>query len=646
VVSWRPKTNIATLAAKFLEAVHTGDFGTAQVQELLLPDVALEMVSSRVPPALRLFKARVDTIETHGSDAEAYFTLVRPWNRASAQPANLSAAFQGAANQRGAIHFVHVNQQWRVRRLTFPLGKEGIGPVIEFETKQEARERLAAEAATRRSREFDALQPVDLQQFAASWRVDLEVQNRPVREVLRPLLPSGFERLIGDQSPGWNQPVSLQLRGASRWQAIEGVCREVGMYPDYEGPPGFALHSGTRFWPTCFAGPFLVETVGVKEYVPHATGTLTLRCRIPELPPAASLWLEAAQWPRTSPLISALSAGTSPPGNSPSLVRFRALQVVGPEGQDLLDNEDLADVQPTRVLSSAGLWQSSLYSQDIPLKNLFAPLRKIARVRGQVHLTLPTRMGVLRFSPLVPGATQQGEGARLTLRPAPSGTVQSPVILEFDAEGLNERLVTWIAFDRDNTAFESGHLLVPPSGRVLIQLPQGPAAMAFKAVVAQEELAYDFEMRDLPLIQRQPVQLEPALFPGQEAPVSIKIVSFTPAVGPPSQGTPSAALRIPGRIDYQLVNHCQKAVVKVRLKLTYLDASGRLLKETSSTLRRRAVSYDGRLDVLLPAKESPLAERGFSQPPLLMDPGLPADTKRISATVIHVGFADGTTWTH
>jgi hypothetical protein len=254
-------------------------------------------------------------------------------------------------------------------------------------------------------------------------------------------------------------------------------------------------------------------------------------------------------------------------------------------------------------------------------------------------------MAVLRFSPLQLGATQQGEGVRLTLRPESSGTLHSTLVaLEFDAQGLNERLVAWIALDRDNTAFDSGHLLVPPSGQVRIQLPQKPAAMVFKAFVAQEELAYDFEMRDIPLTQRQPEQLEPAVFPGQKAPVSVKIRRFTPAVGPLSQGTTSAVPRIPGHIDYELVNHCQKAVVKMQLKLTYLDASGRVLRETSRTLRRRAVSYDGRLDVLSPAKDNPFGEHGSFLPTLPLDPNSPADTKGVAITVMQVGFADGTAW--
>jgi hypothetical protein len=82
-------------------------------------------------------------------------------------------------------------------------------------------------------------------------------------------------------------------------------------------------------------------------------------------------------------------------------------------------------------------------------------------------------------------------------------------------------------------------------------------------------------------------------------------------------------------------NHCQKDVEGLTLRLAYLDASGRTLKEA----RHHVAAYDehaDRLQTLVAGYES-----GFVTLP---DAEIPEKTERITAALTAVEFADGTTW--
>ena len=108
----------------------------------------------------------------------------------------------------------------------------------------------------------------------------------------------------------YKRPVTLNLQKVSRFEAIEEVCRQVGVSPSYDAR-GITFATGKRPYPVAVSGPFLLVVSQVDEYQPNAAGSLMLDIHTTPMPPR----------------IAALFA-TMP-------VFVSGLQVRGPAGEDL-----------------------------------------------------------------------------------------------------------------------------------------------------------------------------------------------------------------------------------------------------------------------------------------------------------------------
>jgi hypothetical protein len=319
------------------------------------------------------------------------------------------------------------------------------------------------------------------------------------------------------------------------------------------------------------------------------------------------------------------------------------VQITGPTGQDLYhaaNQPHYPVAKKTDFFLTAPQKYDETYS--LPLRNLLADVDVLAEVKGRITVVLPTRVDLLRFDTLVPGTVREAGGIVLTFRQAsekptaptaPTGAGAPRLGLEFDCQGVDGRGLWWVAYDRAGSITGWSAEARPRSGPLRLEVPPETAAVAFK-VYMTEEVAYEFRLRDVPF-GRSPRQFEPARFPGHAAPVSVEVQNIYRPSGKPVPAPAAGAGPVVGLIRLLVRNHSQKDVEKVIMKFTYLDATGRPLKEA---VHIRATVSPGQSHLELVVK-------GQSQAQVqLPDKELPEETRSISVELLGVGFADGTAW--
>jgi hypothetical protein len=593
---------------------------------------------------------QVDIPTVAGDKAEAHFTLLyveEPVSVMSLQgPAGQAAQTQSrvlarqADGQQGILHIKRIDRQWRVSGLTFPVKADGTGPNASFHPVAEQSAYLSA--ATRQAvQSFQSLTAVDARRFDKGWQVNLAVQDRPAREVLLGLvkelglaLPSyppqaldGLAKelrvaLLSDIRPAaLGRPVSVKLAGKSRLEAIEEVCRQVGIYPQFRLNQLLVVPR-PRPWPAAFAGPFLVEIEELKEFPPDPIGTLKLNCFAAGLPvPVADLLRSHGPGLLT---IQAITAGSQDLYHADNQPYYKPTLKIGP------------------VLDGTPAYQQIWF---VPLKNLFRDLDTIPLLRGRVRVPLPGRMDEFRFEPLRAGVTRKAGEASWTLRKVESylptdakaaASVQSS--LEFTSQGVDSGPLYWMAFDGSGNPLRWGQEKALRSGSLRLLVPVESVGVVLKVFATGESIDYAFELRDIPLKQRAPRQIEPARFPGQQAPVTVEVVNSAPAgagLSMPAVPAPPTVKTFPG-ITLKITNHSQKAVEKIHLTLTYFDADGRALKEVRHTAVNSFLDYSSRLAVLVAPRSSAMLR--------LQSAERPEGTKTVAAHVTAVMFGDAAVW--
>jgi hypothetical protein len=411
-------------AERFLTALQGDDRAT--VDSLLLPEARPPGLALR--PELSLLRlpfvrAQVNGGTVRGDTADVPFTLhftpeARPIHLPGLPPGQAQLGdvvnlyrqmSQKVDGQTGSVRLQRVDGRWRVAGLRPPGSAAELGLVTPP---------TGPKPPPPGAKELEELTAVDPRAFAASWQTDLDVRDRPAGEVLERLARElglvdveaqnrqarqTVQALTGKPAPEVLFPepegaaarqgrVTVRRRSCSRWEAVEDVCRRAGLYPQYTGAAVRYL-PGTRPWPAAFAGPFRVQVEDVREFAPSATGTLRLRCAAAGLP---------------APVLALLRA------EGPAL---RVTHINAADGRDLYraDVEAAYHPPPPRAAAPA---PGSLYEEphSVPLKNLVRDLDTLHEVRGQVRVVLPTRVARLRFPRLVPGAAQEDQGVRATLR--------------------------------------------------------------------------------------------------------------------------------------------------------------------------------------------------------------------------------------
>jgi hypothetical protein len=178
-----------------------------------------------------------------------------------------------------------------------------------------------------------------------------------------------------------------------------------------------------------------------------------------------------------------------------------------------------------------------------------------------------------------------------------------------------------MAYDPSGKAVHFGDTTLPRDGPQRLDMPLGVESLVLKVIGGKgTKVGYDFEIRDIPLKQRPPLHLEPARFPGKDAPASVKVLE-------PGITT--------GRVQLQIGNDCQKDIEKVSLKLTYRDAADKVLREVERTAPESVAGN---------ASPRLLVAAGSNAPLVLIFPPAPAGAVRLEARVTGVEFIDATAW--
>jgi hypothetical protein len=463
----------------------------------------------------------------------------------------------------------------------------------------------------------EALAPIDRERFEATWKVDLDVKGRPAGEVLKELAEAMGVRLVTTpaQDRALARPITLQLRGRSRRELAEEVCRRVGVYPGFEEQFGagklvatMVLRPGPRPHPVAFAGPFTVEVTEVAEYIPHATGRLTLQVSAANLP---------------QPVAKLIGFGRD----------GKVLAITGVtdgRGRDLADAPGDPQLRSGRIVSDG-------YDRtvDLPLKNLLRDVTAVKAVRGTVRVSLPSQVDSLRFDSPVSGAVVKVGAieAKLTRFHKSHMTVNNTrypnASLQLEYKGIAPDRVRALAYDSQKKLIavsSSGWSGTDTGGTGEFTVQGDPAVVVLKVISAIEHAEYEFALDEIPLpgAAGMPEKLVPATFPGHPAPVTLEFVRI-------------ASAQFPAKAQFRVVNHSDKDVRLIDVKLVYLDSTGRAVKDWPSVKHTPSSSADQKGPALVVRKKATAVIE-------VDTPFLPETARTVRATPNQVVFSDATEW--
>lgn len=480
----------------------------------------------------------------------------------------------------------------------------------EAETRSEAEE--GAEAAAT----FEAIEAVDPATFRDTFLVDLALDGRPAGAAIAELAaPLGLQ-LDPSAAPNdaLDQPVTMTAEGITRLEAIERVCRAVGLYATYGSPPGDEFVwgfegdavtpvPGPRPWPVTFAGPLLIEVLGV-DVEPTGIGTLRLRVLGLGLP-AATVELLTADLFRTL-------------DDEPVVIR----SVAGPGGEELLQQDAFPGFGGFTE-SPSGVYETEV---TVRLANLLRSVTAIAEVRGRATIPVPTKVLMLRFDPIRPGAVQEAGGLKATLRGdgpgVPNIRIERPEGAEDDMGWI--RRIFLLGRDRDGNPLESDIGGGGGDGRMYDAMPlfQGePASIDLKVASEVEEDSSEFRLGPIPLkdFARMPEAMASLDYAGHDAPVSAEFVGFLDDQQAFGNNRP---------YTYRLINHSNKDVRSFQGAAIFYDAGGKRLADSP-------INFSA--DPLLVAKHDTKEQREFGF-------NVPREAATAELSIHQVAFTDGKEW--
>ncbi len=464
----------------------------------------------------------------------------------------------------------------------------------------------------------EALAPIDRAAFERTWKTDLEVKGRPAGDVLKELTGATGVQVAPTpaQARALARPVTLELRGRSQSELIEEVCRQAGLYPVWaeqftptKRVEKLELRPGPRPYPVGFAGPFAVEVESVNEYVPHATGLITFRVRGPALPPVVLRMMREL---------------------GPGRNAFVITRMASAAGSDLSDAPDGPSMK-------AGFLQQDRYDRELefPLKNLLRDVTAVTTLRGVVRVPLPSKVDSLRFESPAPGAVAKFGTVEVKMigfnksQTTFNGKAYPNASIRLEYKGVRPDRVRLLAYDAEKkliavSATESSGIDMGGTGAFSVQ--GDPAAFVVKVISAVEYVEYGFALDGLPLpgAAGMPEKLVPVNFTGHDTPVSVEFVRIT-------------SPRFPAKAQFRVVNHADKDVRFVGLKLTYLSSSGKVVGEWPHA------SYSG--PTPQDRKEPRFVVTRNATALVEMDtPFLPDGAQSIRTELNKVVFSDATEW--
>lgn len=463
----------------------------------------------------------------------------------------------------------------------------------------------------------EALAPMDRPAFKATWQAHLDVKGKPAGEVLKELAAALGTKVEATpvQDKALARPITVQLKGRSRRELVEEVCRRVGMYPEWgekfggdnKPVPTLSLKPAPQPLPVAYAGPFVVEVQELAEFPPHATGQLTFRVSAAGLPPVVAKMMGSG-------LAADVVAVTQVTDN-----RGRDLSDLGPNGLGLAFGQVRAD----------GYDRTS----ELPLKNLLRDATEVKSVRGRVRVRLPSKVDSVRFDMPKAGAVGKAGSVEVKLATYHAGEEgfdakkkYPTASLRLAYKGVHPDRVRLVAYDADQKLIavsSSGYSGSADGGESDFTVRGHPAALVAK-VISAEPVDYEFAFADLPLTAaaKMPEKLTPATFPGHDRPVTFEFVRVVSA-------------NFPSKVQFRVVNHADKDVRSADLKLFYLDAKGGQVGEWPHQTQRGSDQKGPR--VLVGKQATAVVETDA--------PFFPAGAQAVRAEVAKVVFADAQEWT-
>jgi hypothetical protein len=463
---------------------------------------------------------------------------------------------------------------------------------------------------------IEALKPFDRAAFDATWKGDLAVAGKPAATVLRELARAfDFElATTPEQEKALAGAITVKLDGASRYERLDAISRQAGFYPVHADPfarlgskASVSLKQLPRTYPAAFAGPFLVEVVEVREYVPHASGELELRVVGSGLPPTVSRALDRD----TSPLV--------------------VTQVVDAMGRDLHDRSR-RDMGGKMWKMVEGGWDRPF---SVPLKNLLRDVTAIKTLRGKLRVPLPSRVENLRFEPPRAGAVLKAGAVEVKLTRFNqtqmnfNGKKYPQQSFSLSVKGAGPDQLKVIAYDAGKKlrgVSRQGYGGSDREGHAEFTIQGEPVAALVVKIVANEPAEYEFHLDDMPLASaaQMPEKLAPATFAGHDAPMSVEFVRTM------KDGFLTKA-------QLRITNHADKAIRSLNLKLDYHDAAGKRVGGWNNVEHSAQAKPQQKDLPLVVAKNATATVE-------VQAPFLPAGASTIKAVATRVTFADATEW--
>jgi hypothetical protein len=291
----------------------------------------------------------------------------------------------------------------------------------------------------------------------------------------------------------------------------------------------------------------------------------------------------------------------------------------------------------------------------LPLKNLLRDVTAIGSCRGKAAVKLPAKVEVVRFEKPKSGATGKAGTATVTVKKADTreqtstfnGQTRKSLVQNFEIEvkGAPQQRVFVAAYDAQQ------RLLGPSPFGMAMRSSFGDvstvhyavageaAVLAVKVITDAQDAAYEFSLDNIPLQHagEMPVQLEPAKFPGHDAPVTVELLQIRQEGGFP-------------KMRMRATNHSDKDIRALEMKIIYPGYNGKMTEVPAAYKPRLADPVwdltEGRHLAKWDANPMPVAvARQASaefEPTSWSNP--PKEVKGTTIRLERVEFTDGSEW--
>lgn len=523
----------------------------------------------------------------------------------------------------------------------------------------------------KRMRSLAAIESLSASQFEAAWRIDLCVDQQPARELVDRLAAEMGLRIANaaEHSKALDAPVTLQLRDVSRLQAMESVCSQIGLYPDYRRPfeavsggvfagmaeamstvagrpetraeapkpealaaeavslPALILRTGTRPIPLAFAGPFVLEVAQLLEFPPDGTGTLQMCVFSGGVPASLSTY-----WDKTNRI------PTDFRGTPLSLGKWQEL-----DGRDVVVKGESSWTGPTSAILPGLTTQVELWHLVRDVKTI--------RVGTEIGVPLPTKVELIRFDDLSTLPVTRGSDFQITLEKVQMGEAAPAehngnaelvnCAIEMTLAGLPATRVDFIALDAEGHALRNADVTYAypyytvrgptdftPEHAVQRKVPQQvhlrgtPKALLALVILTEQRVDYPVEtVVSLPSYAAQPVQLTELQFVGS-SPLEIEVLKIKNE-------------QVFRQVEVNLINKSNKGILRVDAKMQCHDRAGKILRDQTAMLIARSEPGDSRFTLVGAKTTRPAEATAFFDTD---------DASSVKFVLERVRFVDGTEW--